>query len=115
LTLEEKKLAMSMKMDEERTYAAAMKSSKVFPCYRALDCTGNTRRSTYLGFSSSGPVPFVTEFASTPDVWSSKNYAVHLQKSENHRTEERIRRYPESTITCAEKKKVEEFRSDSLR
>ena len=78
---------------------------KSFPIWRAPDRTSNIRAScTDLGFSSSAPVPFITEFTSTPNVRNSEDCAVHLQKSENHWTVERIHRHAKSTITCAEKR-----------
>ena len=80
-----------------------------------INCAGSTKvLIASLIFSSTAPVPLFPEFTSTPDVWDSKDCAVHLHKAENDRIEEWIDRRRESAITCIEWKECYRLASRSL-
>ena len=89
------------------TYEAAMKSSKLFPYWKGdYLCRAYDHHFTDLIFSSPAPVPFLTEFASTPDVRNGKDCTVHLQKGEDDWIKEWICRYGKSTITCVQQRRT---------
>ena len=93
--------------EQQWTYAAAMKSSKVFPYYRGRSSFHREYKamSTDLVFSTSSPVPFSTKFTSTPYVRNSQDCVIRFHKSENDWTKEWSSWNRESTITCQAKQR----------